>query len=213
MSTYKLTYFDGRARGEPARMLFALAGQKYEDIRYGFEGQEWPQIKGDRKRFPLGKLPVLDVDGQLLTQSRAIYRFLARRFPGDYYGKNDDERAQIDVILGIVADIEIAITPAYETPDAARREADFVKGRDGTLKPCYEFFSQSLQKAGGKYFVGNRMTLADLVIFNLIDFFMDSIIGLKTYFGPYPDLVKYYETIKNDSPLTGYLKSRKNTPY
>nr|XP_054773564.1 glutathione S-transferase class-mu 28 kDa isozyme-like [Lytechinus pictus] len=190
MSTYKLTYFDGRARGEPARMLFALAGQKYEDIRYGFEGQEWPQIKGDRKTC-----------------------LLYHRCFVDYYGKNDDERAQIDVILGIVADIEIAITPAFETPDAAKREADFVKGRDGTLKPCYEFFSQSLQKAGGKYFVGNRMTLADLVIFNLIDFFMDSIIGLKTYFGPYPDLVKYYETIKNDSPLTGYLKSRKNTPY
>ncbi|XP_041485817.1 glutathione S-transferase 1-like [Lytechinus variegatus] len=213
MSTYKLTYFDARAKGEPARMLFELTGQKYEDIRYDFEGQEWPQIKGDRKRFPLGQLPVLDVDGKLLFQSRAIYRFLARRFPGDYYGKNDDERTQMDVFMGIVADIEIAVLPAFETPDAAKREADLVKVRDSTLKPSYEFFSQSLQKAGGKYFIGNRMTLADLIIFNLIDFFLDSSVGLKTYFDPYPDLVKYYETIKNDSPLTGYLKTRKYTPY
>ena len=49
MPNYKLTYFDARARGEPARMLFALVGQKYEDIRYDFEGQEWPKIKGDLK--------------------------------------------------------------------------------------------------------------------------------------------------------------------
>nr|XP_054773650.1 glutathione S-transferase 1-like [Lytechinus pictus] len=213
MSTYKLTYFDARAKGEPARMLFELTGQKYEDIRYGFEGQEWPQIKGDRKRFPLGQLPVLDVDGQLVVQSRAIYRFLARRFPGDYYGKNDEERTQMDVFMGMVADIEIAVLPAFETPDAAKREADLVKARDSSLKPSYEFFSQSLQKAGGKYFIGNRMTLADLIIFNLIDFFLDSTVGLKTYFDPYPNLFKYYETIKNDSPLTGYLKTRKYTPY
>ena len=49
MPNYKLTYFEARARGEPSRMLFHLVGQKYEDIRYDYEGEEWPKIKGDRK--------------------------------------------------------------------------------------------------------------------------------------------------------------------
>eukprot|EP00057_Strongylocentrotus_purpuratus_P008074 XP_011662548.1 PREDICTED: glutathione S-transferase 1-like isoform X2 [Strongylocentrotus purpuratus] len=213
MPNFKLTYFDARAKGEPARMLFHLVGQKYEDIRYDYVGEEWPKIKGDRKRFPLGQLPVLDVDGELLTQSRAIYRYIARQFPGDYYGKNNLECARIDEILGIVADIEVVVEPAYETPDAAKREADLVKCRDSTLKPSWDFFSESLQKAGGKYFMGNRITIADVVIFNIIDFFLDTIFGLKTYFESYPNLVKFYESIKNDSPLTQYLKDRKKTKY
>eukprot|EP00057_Strongylocentrotus_purpuratus_P004521 XP_003728866.1 PREDICTED: glutathione S-transferase 1-like isoform X1 [Strongylocentrotus purpuratus] len=213
MPNFKLTYFDARAKGEPARMLFHLVGQKYEDIRYDYVGEEWPKIKGDRKRFPLGQLPVLDVDGELLTQSRAIYRYIARQFPGDYYGKNNLECARIDEILGIVADIEVVVEPAYETPDAAKREADLVKCRDSTLKPSWDFFSESLQKAGGKYFMGNRITIADVVIFNIIDFFLDTIFGLKTYFESYPTLLKFYESIKNDSPLTQYLKDRKKTKY
>ncbi|XP_030835078.1 glutathione S-transferase 1 [Strongylocentrotus purpuratus] len=250
MPNFKLTYFDARAKGEPARMLFHLVGQKYEDIRYDYVGEEWPKIKGDRKSkdyatflitykyhsskayvhikyapgytvtttkatkgFPLGQLPVLDVDGELLTQSRAIYRYIARQFPGDYYGKNNLECARIDEILGIVADIEVVVEPAYETPDAAKREADLVKCRDSTLKPSWDFFSESLQKAGGKYFMGNRITIADVVIFNIIDFFLDTIFGLKTYFESYPTLLKFYESIKNDSPLTQYLKDRKKTKY
>ncbi|XP_011662551.2 glutathione S-transferase 1 [Strongylocentrotus purpuratus] len=213
MPNYKLTYFDARSRGEPSRMLFHLVGQKYEDIRYDFEGEEWPKIKGDRKRFPLGQLPVLDVDGKLLTQSRAIYRYIARQFPGDYYGKNNVESSRIDEILGIVADIEIAITPAFESTDAAKREAEHVKCRDGTMKPSWDFISESLKKGEGKYFIGNRLTLADVVIFNIIDFFLDSSVGLKTYFEPYPTLVKFYESIKNDSPLTQYLKDRQYTKY
>ena len=39
MSTYKLYYFDSRGTGEPARLIFAQAGVKYEDIRITHE--EW----------------------------------------------------------------------------------------------------------------------------------------------------------------------------
>jgi hypothetical protein len=33
MTEYKLTYYDIKGRGEVARLIFAAAGQKFEDIR------------------------------------------------------------------------------------------------------------------------------------------------------------------------------------
>ena len=46
MPTYKLLYFDVRARGETARMLFKLAEQPFEDVRVGEDG--WPEVKKSR---------------------------------------------------------------------------------------------------------------------------------------------------------------------
>jgi glutathione S-transferase len=40
MSTYKLYYFNGRGRAEVSRLIFAAAGQKYEDIRYERDASE-----------------------------------------------------------------------------------------------------------------------------------------------------------------------------
>ena len=36
---YRVIYYSGKGRGEPIRMMFALAGVKFEDIR--FEHDEW----------------------------------------------------------------------------------------------------------------------------------------------------------------------------
>lgn len=43
MPTYKLTYFDVRALGEPIRMLLTYMGQDFEDVRLKFE--DWIKIK------------------------------------------------------------------------------------------------------------------------------------------------------------------------
>ena len=47
MPIYKLKYFNGRGRAEEARLLFAEAGQSYEDIR--IEGKDWPSEKPSMK--------------------------------------------------------------------------------------------------------------------------------------------------------------------
>ncbi|CAF0935377.1 unnamed protein product [Rotaria sordida] len=75
MSTYKLYYFNGGGRAEVSRLIFAAAGQKYEDIRY--ERNEWSSHKSE---MPLGQMPVLEVDGTKLPQSLSIARFLAKQF-------------------------------------------------------------------------------------------------------------------------------------
>ena len=41
--SFRLTYFDLEGRAENARTLFALAGQKYDDIRLSVD--EWYEIK------------------------------------------------------------------------------------------------------------------------------------------------------------------------
>jgi glutathione S-transferase len=43
MPNYKLYYFPIRGRGEIIRLLFAAAGQDYEEITITFE--EWPKKK------------------------------------------------------------------------------------------------------------------------------------------------------------------------
>lgn len=43
MPNFKLNYFNGRGRAETIRLVFAAAGQKYEDTR--FEMADWPSKK------------------------------------------------------------------------------------------------------------------------------------------------------------------------
>ena len=46
MPSYKLTYFNGRGRGEIARMLLAASGKKFEDVRIEFS--DWPALKASK---------------------------------------------------------------------------------------------------------------------------------------------------------------------
>jgi glutathione S-transferase len=98
-STYKLIYFNVRGLAETARMLFKAAGQEFEDYRYPFtvkDGQFLrPEWDADKSKYIYEKVPVLEIDGgkHTIAQSKAIERFLARRF--NMLGSNDVEAAII----------------------------------------------------------------------------------------------------------------------
>lgn len=71
VAEYKLVYFNFRGRGEVIRLIFAAAGQKYDDHR--FEMAQWSEYK---PKSPLGTCPWLEIrdDGKVITlgQSTAI---------------------------------------------------------------------------------------------------------------------------------------------
>merc|ERR1711953_847501 len=72
----KLTYFNLRGRAEPARLLLAYGGIKYEDCRLtpAFQDPtEWLKLK---PKTPYGSLPLLEWDGTCIAQSMAVARFL-----------------------------------------------------------------------------------------------------------------------------------------
>lgn len=98
-SSYKLIYFAGRGLAETSRMLFKVGGQEFEDYRYPLtidNGQYLrPEWDADKSKYIYEQIPVLEIDGGKYTiaQSKAIERFLARRF--NLLGNNDIEAALI----------------------------------------------------------------------------------------------------------------------
>ena len=72
----RLTYFPIGGRVVAARLAFALGGIPFQDRRVTYD--EWTAMKGDRRAFPLGTIPTLEVDGRVFTQSLAINSFASR---------------------------------------------------------------------------------------------------------------------------------------
>ena len=55
------------------------------------------------KRFPLGQMPTLEADDQVICQSNAICRFVAREL--GLYGSNSLEQAVVDQVCETLNDI------------------------------------------------------------------------------------------------------------
>ncbi|KAI6230030.1 Glutathione S-transferase-1 [Aphelenchoides fujianensis] len=146
MPEFKLHYFDLRARGEPIRLIFAYKGVPFEDVRYNFE--EWPSKK---ESFPFGQLPVLDVDGKRLAQSKAIYRYLGRKF--GLNGQDEWETAKLDETGELLNDFMDAIKEFLG--DQLRKEK-FIPA----LEKFGPWFKRQLDASGSGFF-GKKVTFLD----------------------------------------------------
>ncbi|ODM88750.1 Glutathione S-transferase 1 [Orchesella cincta] len=113
---YKLTYFDFAARGEPARLIFAAANVKFVDNRVKM--QDWPALK---PTLEWGQMPVLQFGDKTLTQSKAIYRYLGRKFK--LSGADEWESAQCDELVDAISDlVDEFVKFAIKEQDPVKKE-------------------------------------------------------------------------------------------
>lgn len=98
-------YFDfqSRGRGQVVRLLWEDAGIAYDDTRYSFE--EYPDYKKTRiaEMNPASTIPVIELNGRILTQSYAILRHFARQLKM-YEGESEEEKYWADAMCDIVID-------------------------------------------------------------------------------------------------------------
>uniref|UniRef100_F1LCX2 Glutathione S-transferase 1 n=1 Tax=Ascaris suum TaxID=6253 RepID=F1LCX2_ASCSU len=206
MPQYKLTYFDIRGLGEGARLIFHQAGVKFEDNR--LKREDWPALK---PKTPFGQLPLLEVDGEVLAQSTAIYRYLGRQF--GLAGKTPMEEAQVDSIFDQFKDFMAELRPCFRVL-AGFEEGDkekvlkevAVPARDKHL-PLLEKF---LAKSGSEYMVGKSVTWADLVI-------TDSLASWESlipdFLSGHLQLKKYVEHVRELPNIKKWIAERPKTPY
>lgn len=98
-------YFDfqSRGRGQVVRLMWEDAGIAYEDTRYSFE--EYPEYKRSKlsEMNPTHNIPVIELNGRILTQSYAILRHFARQL-GKYEGETEEEKYWADAMCDVVID-------------------------------------------------------------------------------------------------------------
>ena len=205
MSTYKLTYFNGRGLAETSRLIFAAAGQKFEDVR--FEREQWPAIK---PTTPLGQVPVLEVDGVKIPQSTAIARFLAKRF--NLAGKTDVEQAQVDVVVDTIQDLFHAFLPIIREQDETKKKELIAKFVGEDLEKHLKNLETlgKLYSNGGQFFVGNSLTWADLMCHEFGQ-------KLFTYdancLNNFPWLQANRAAVEQQPKISEYLKNRPKTEF
>lgn len=109
--------FKSRGRGQVLRLMWEDAGIAYEDVRYSFE--EYPEYKKSKisEMNPTSTVPVLELNGRILTQSYAILRHFARLL-GKYDGEDEEEKYWADAMCDIVIDCKLH---CFAFPDLANQ--------------------------------------------------------------------------------------------
>lgn len=161
MPKLTLHYFDfDGGRGEPARLALHLGGIAFTDRRIGFK--EWAPL---RDSMPFRALPVLEVDGRMLSQSNTINRY-AGRLAG-LYPKDDWEAILCDEAMDVVEDADHLIGPTIDLPADEKKKAREALAA-GPIPRYLDGLQARLKAAGGEWFADRRLTVADLKVWMLV---------------------------------------------
>ncbi|GMR44781.1 hypothetical protein PMAYCL1PPCAC_14976 [Pristionchus mayeri] len=222
MPSYKFSYFDARGRGEVGRQLFHLAGVPFEDHR--ISQTEWPALK---EKTLFHQLPLLEVNGQLLTQSYAIFRYLAKQFgmqinllcpdplpPLSFDGNSPFEAAWVDALADQHKDYFNEILPALVVVAGLKPGDKDQLMKDVAIPARDKYFAlleqQATDNGNNGHFVGSTLTWVDLLIADHVDFLIKKMPGFLDY---YPHVLKNVHKIESIPKLREYLDKRPDTAF
>ncbi|KAF8355886.1 hypothetical protein PRIPAC_97509 [Pristionchus pacificus] len=197
MPTYKLTYFDLRARGECVRMMAAIGGIELEEVRVAFD--EWPDYLKS-KEAPFDALPVLEVDGVKVPQTLAILRYFVRE--AGYAGPDNLTAAVADALADQYADFVMAFLPWHI--DALY---------DSTYTPArakhFPYFEAALKKSSTGWYAGTPdITHADVFIASSLEWLSRMDKHRDVIFEGFPLMEAHYHKFFDHPKLEKYLAER-----
>jgi len=159
MPKYVLHYFAGNGRAIISRAILCYA--KADWTNDAIKREDWPTIKKSGL-CEFEQVPILEVDGKKYSQSNAITLYLAETF--NLMGKDIEENYQIRSLLFAIDDYNIEIWKALFSPDEAKKP-ELLKAALEKFKFFVGKFEKRYVDLGkGKYFLGDKFTLADIIM-------------------------------------------------
>jgi len=169
MSKPQLGYWDIRGLAAPLRYMLAYAGEDFEDVRYSvgpapqYSREGWFKVK-----FTLGldfpNLPYYIDDKVKLTETNAIFRYLARKY--NLYGDDPVTMAQVDLILEATMDLRNGFVRLCYGADKEHFDEKKKEYCENVAKKLDTFQASLGDK---KFFAGDKVTGCDFHIYEMLD--------------------------------------------
>lgn len=193
--TFKLYYFKTNGRAAVIKALFSYSKIKFDNI---FIDSNWKETKKNTTLFEFGQVPILVHNEKILSQSKAIFIYLARLF--NLYGKNIDDKYQIDSLLSSYDDISKFYGPVFfpKTDEEKNNKEKYKEIYKNELKRFFGIYEQRYKKLGnGKYFLRNYFSLADIYLVINMNVFAKSVGGFEFIKSCAPKLSELLTRIRN----------------
>ncbi|KAM5256482.1 glutathione S-transferase alpha-3-like [Ctenodactylus gundi] len=158
-----LHYYDARGRMESIRWLLATVGVEFEE-KFVKTRAELDKLR-DAGILMFGQVPMVEIDGMKLVQSKAILNYIANKY--NLYGKDIKEKALIDMYSEGVADLDkMVLHHPYLSPE--EKEVSLAQIKDKARNRYFPAFEKVLKSHGQDYLVGNNLSKADVLLVELI---------------------------------------------
>ena len=208
MAAYKMVYFPVEAKGELIRFIFAQAGVEYQQELV--TRASWPALK---PKTQFGYIPILEFDGNSLSGSGPIARYLAEKH--GLAGSNEIENAKIAAIKDFQDEVVQKMGKAFWTkPDeASKKELD-----EQVVKEHIPRYLGTLEKiikenlAGNGWLFGSKVTYVDLNLYLIVDFmklFQEDIFAN----GSYAEVEKLTKAVAALPKIAEWLQKRPERTY
>jgi glutathione S-transferase len=220
---YELYYWPSiQGRGEFIRLALEEAGADYVDVarRKGGVAAMTKIIEGGRIARPPYAPPFLKTGKLIVAQTAEILFYLGPRLklaPRDEAGRLWAHQLQL-TITDLVVRIHDTHHPVSgwlyfeeQRPAAKRRSKDFWRYQ---VPEMLGYFERLLQKNGGIYSVGRRLSYVDLSLFQIVEGLRYAFPKrMKRFEKKIPGLVALHDRVAKRPRIKAYLASKRRIPF
>jgi glutathione S-transferase len=222
---YELYYWPTvQGRGEFVRLALEEAGADYVDVarRRGKRGVAamMKLIDSPRLQRPPFAPPVLKAGKLVIAQTANILHYLGPRLglaPRDVAGRLWVHQLQL-TITDLVVEIHDTHHPVTswlyfeeQIPAAQRRTADFWKYR---VPKFLGYFERLLERSGGNYLIGRRLTYVDLSLFQIVEGLRYGFPKrMKRFERKVPRVIALHDRVAKRPRIAAYLASERRIPF
>ena len=214
-SVLQLSYFNARGLAETSRLILAIVGENYQDLRYPLTIDKTktpmyskPEFDLDKKMRVLersfNKLPFLKVGEDIIFQSKAIERYLAKTY--NLMGSSLVEEALIDGLCEVIRDYKTE----YQQVKKEKNEESLKKWFTETLPEKVGLLELNINMI---HAVGGRVSLADIVMFEFFTQYFDDVVSINNVLNGTEKVRSIVSNIGENKKIIKWLETRPMTDF
>ena len=197
-------------RAEIGRIALYIGDVKFEDERISWEEFLRARDIGrldDGTIIPFRQIPCLNVDGKSINQTGGISRFCGK-LSGLYPKDNEMDSALTDQVLDMATDISVLLTPSGSEKNEDLKKSMREELAQGALVRKISFLEELLENEKGDWFVGNKITIADIAIWRLLGWLTSGIVDYipDTLLSNFPNLKKLCLSVGSHPKIKEWIK-------